>query len=380
MTPALHQLPILAVDCQATGNSPQNSHLLEIGWLACRAETPVNALQPQTHLIQLPENDALPARIQKLTGIKTTDLIHAVPVATAIQALMAKAARVASANRVVHCPTVIHYARFEMGFLKHHCPEFSPLPLDVICTHQMATRLLPELPRKGLRAVAGYLGHSVPTPKRCHSHLVATAWIWRHLVQRLAAQTDIRTWDQLRHWLTHSEKPATPKTYPMPARIRSNLPSGPGVYYMKRSNGDVIYIGKATSLRQRIRSYFYNSRRHSESTLEMLSQARDLDITPTPTALEAALLETDVIKQHNPPYNIALTPNHRGLFYLSPDFSRHALQPGHDYTLGPVPFFEPFAAAHALGKLITQSRLEPNCVSDIMAIPEDYLPEPKTFD
>ena len=80
---------------------------------------------------------------------------------------------------------------------------------------------------------------------------------------------------------------------------------------MLRANGDILYIGKAASLRQRVNSYFQTCRRHAEHTLEMLSQAVGLEVTPTASALEAALLEYGEIKRVCPPYNKALQEGRR---------------------------------------------------------------------
>ncbi len=381
----LRQLDFLAFDCQATGNNPSKSHLLEIGWLVFKADNAAatRSLQPKTLFIRLPEAYALPKRIQKLTGIETADMHDAVAADAAIHTLLGQAEKVARRNRMALCPTVIHFARYEMGFLKHHfhaSDASATLPLEVICTHQIATRLMPALPRKGLRAVAGYLGYSVPAAKRCRAHLAATAWIWCHMVQQLAEQAEIHSLDQLQQWLINNPKPTATRRYPMPTQARSALPTGPGVYRMKRSNGDILYIGKAASLKQRVCSYFHKSRRHSESTLEMLTQAVDLDVTATPTALEAALLENDTIKQYNPPYNIALTPNHRGLFYVSRNLGQHALNRNEHFSMGPVPSVDIFASAHALGTLLAQSHPGPYDISCFMALPLNHCPGAETFE
>ena len=83
-----------------------------------------------------------------------------------------------------------------------------------------------------------------------------------------------------------------------PRDVRLALPDGPGVYRMLRISGDVLYVGKATSLHHRVNSYFRKQKGIHERTLEMLSQARDLSFVVTESPLEAALLEPDEIKRH----------------------------------------------------------------------------------
>lgn len=170
----LKSLKILALDFQTTGNSPEYNHLLQIDWITCDGQRILKATPPvpAAFVIHQPAENHLSARIHKLTGIGTDDFRRAVHVETALDALRKKAAAVASHNRLAACPTVIHYARFELGFLTRlnaRRPDAMAPVLDVICTHQLASLLLPQLPRKGIRAVAGYLGHGTPVLKRCAS-------------------------------------------------------------------------------------------------------------------------------------------------------------------------------------------------------------------
>ncbi len=101
--------------------------------------------------------------------------------------------------------------------------------------------------------------------------------------------------------------------------------------------GDLLYIGKAKSLKQRVNSYFRQKAPHAEHTLEMLTQARELEITQTGSALEAAIFESDEIKRHSPPYNIALRPRQRQLVYCSKDLGRNAALAQRDFPVGPLP-------------------------------------------
>jgi DNA polymerase-3 subunit epsilon len=106
---------------------------------------------------------------------------------------------------------------------------------------------------------------------------------------------------------------------------------------MLRSNGDVLYVGKASSLKQRVNSYFRGKGRHGGHILEMLTQAHSLDTIVTSTALEAALLEVDEIKKENPPYNIALRNLDRGLIYCDWDGSISSAENKTRHPLGPFP-------------------------------------------
>jgi excinuclease ABC subunit C len=84
-----------------------------------------------------------------------------------------------------------------------------------------------------------------------------------------------------------------------------NLPAEPGVYLMKNSRGHIIYIGKALSLKSRVRSYFQKGAK-DEKTEMMVRAIADLETIVTHTELDALILESTLIKKHHPRFNIVL--------------------------------------------------------------------------
>lgn len=85
-----------------------------------------------------------------------------------------------------------------------------------------------------------------------------------------------------------------------------HLPEGPGVYQYRNAKGDLLYIGKAKVLRNRIRSYFQKSAAHNLRIQIMVSLIHDVTWIVTDTEAEALLLEEQLIKLHKPRYNVAL--------------------------------------------------------------------------
>jgi hypothetical protein len=83
----------------------------------------------------------------------------------------------------------------------------------------------------------------------------------------------------------------------MPRDVRLSLPHAPGIYRMLRTDGGVLYVGKAASLHHRVNSYFRKQNGVPERMLEMLSQARAISFDVTPSPVDAALLEPDEIKR-----------------------------------------------------------------------------------
>jgi DNA polymerase-3 subunit epsilon len=354
---SLSQLEVLVVDCQATAAAP-NGHLLEIGW----AHAGTTITETQARLIALPNDARIPPAVMRLTGISERMVQNGVAAHVAWRELSNDAAGLARQP----APTVIHFARFEQPFLR--ALAGGPPPLDIVCTHDIARRLLPDLPRRGVRALTGYFGRAVGPLRRSADHVEATAFVWRELV-RLLQDEGVSTWTALHEWL--AAKPDMRKRerriWPMPRDVRLSLPEAPGIYRMLRTGGDVLYVGKAVSLRHRVNSHFRKQNGLHERTLEMLSQARGISFDVTASALEAALLEADEIKRHRPPYNLALTVEQRAVWFAAPDLSARSARPSSQCPIGPFPSavtLDEFAAlAAADRRALGSGRWRPDAAS-----------------
>ena len=95
------------------------------------------------------------------------------------------------------------------------------------------------------------------------------------------------------------------KDPPLTSKLK-HLPDRPGVYLFRNSGGDVLYVGKAKSLRSRVRSYFHTSASHNIRIQVMVSLVRDVSLIITDTEAEALILEEQLIKTHLPRYNVNL--------------------------------------------------------------------------
>lgn len=350
MPTSLRSLPVLVVDGQTTGASPAHGHLLELGWVRARADAELDGLAPCSRLLALPQGAQIPRAVSRLTGIGPEHLSEAEP-PERVWASLCEA--VAEGPAVV----VVHYARFELAFLRALKRACSPeddevLPWRSVCTHEIARRLWPELPRRGLRALAGYLGHGVDSLKRSAEHVRATALVWHHVVDRLASEHGVSTLEELEAWLARpAPKPTAKHAYPMDRSVRLALPDEPGVYRMRRKGGALLYVGKARSLRERVNGYFRQHRGVADRTLEMLTQAQHLDVTVTASALEAALLESDEIKSLAPPYNVMLRGGGRTVWHASSDLGSWGEAPTRRLRRGPFPTHGVLEAWGALARV-----------------------------
>ncbi len=85
-----------------------------------------------------------------------------------------------------------------------------------------------------------------------------------------------------------------------------SLPLKPGVYIMQNAASEVIYVGKAKALKNRVSQYFQDQSRHNEKTRAMVSQIDHFDVIVVQSEFEALVLECALIKRHQPHYNILL--------------------------------------------------------------------------
>ena len=346
--------------------------MLEIAWSRGRAADGAWSASPGivSHLVRLPPGEELPARIAALTGVSRRDLARALPreevwrrLRQEVRDLAGAGSRAAATGELAL--GVVHFARFERAFLDdwQRAARGGPAEvergsglLELLCTHEIACRLLPGLPRRGLRAVAGHLGHVMPEEKRAGSHVRATVAVWCALAAKLQA-AGVTTLADLRRWL-REVRPVRRggREFSLPREERLRLPDAPGVYRLQGQGGEVLYVGKASSLRRRVNSYFQHRHRRpgGDRTLEMLTQVWGVDVTPCASSLEAAVREADEIKEHAPPYNVALRGRETAAFFARPDLGSVRPAPDDAHRVGPLPRRDSLAALAAQRRLLAK--------------------------
>lgn len=129
--------------------------------------------------------------------------------------------------------------------------------------------------------------------------------------------------------------------------LYKNLPKTPGVYIMKGVKGEILYIGKAVNLRRRVSSYFLRS--HDYRIEKLVSLIKKIDYQKTDSGLEALILESELIKKHQPPYNV-LEKDDKSFLYVEitkEKFPRVLLIRGKDKTKNGK-FYGPFISSSSL--------------------------------
>ncbi|MDO4661284.1 MAG: helix-hairpin-helix domain-containing protein [Candidatus Saccharibacteria bacterium] len=131
------------------------------------------------------------------------------------------------------------------------------------------------------------------------------------------------------------------------------LPRSPGVYFHKSASGEVIYVGKAAVLRNRVRQYFQDSRGRDNKTMALVAEIHDTDWIETESEVDALFLESEMIKRYMPRYNVLLRDDKSQTFvridmksqWPVVSFTRNPADDGADYY---GPFYNGFALKKAL--------------------------------
>ena len=209
----------------------------------------------------------------------------------------------------------------------------------------IAKRLFPQAPSRNIRALSGFLGAHLGDVKRAREHVLATLEIWKGLQSKMTT-LPCASASELLAWSTSSttkrkKSSAASYGYRVDRAKRLALPARPGVYRMLSKTGRILYVGKATCLKDRVNSYFRGKRGRDPRKLEMMAQTWDLEVTECASALEAAVLESDEIKRHYPPYNVSLKGTRRKLLFYDHEFDTSVASQDAGHEIGPFRAMNP---------------------------------------
>lgn len=315
----------MLIDCQGLKSSGTGRHdiLVEIAWSildpeTCHESVKFEAIVRPHNLLSRREL----RRIHELCGINPCELASGMG-ETEVAQEFRRAVETFQPESIV-----VHFASFERPFLErlwHSLDQGVGLSVPLVCTRDLARKLLPRLGAYSLKAVAGFFGGPPGTLKRAGSHVQATRIIWEGL-ERLRPDAQAAS----------SLRPA--------GSLRSQrlgLPAQPGTYRFFDASGQLLYVGKATSLKDRVNSYFRGGVRQDPRKREMMAQVKHLEVFLAPTPLHAALDEFRVITSCMPPYNVMLNREDRGLFWLD----RMTLEPVPSPRADAIPLMGPFVSA-----------------------------------
>lgn len=280
----LSEVTFCVVDLETTGGSPTQSEITEVGAVKVRRGEVVGTFQTLVD-----PGQPVPAFIRLLTGIDDRDLAEAPPIGSVLPSFLEF-----SKDTVL----VAHNARFDLSFLNHALVSrgYERLPHRVLDTAGLARKVLAgEVRNHRLATLAAYLRCAHQPCHRAFADVLATVDVLHHLIERVAGFGVVTLEDLLA--LSASRLDGTFSKI----SLTEGLPSTAGVYRFVGSSGQTLYVGKATNLRQRVRSYFYGDPRRKIRNLLRETQAITVEIHGSP--LEAEIAEARAIQRELPPYN-----------------------------------------------------------------------------
>ena len=278
------------LDVETTGLSARNNRVIEIGIVKIKN---LKIVDKYTTLIN-PGCD-IPYFITQFTGISNSDVAYSpsfYDTAEEIEDFIG--------NSIISG----HNLSFDEGFLSYEFIRngFEPLSNLSICTLKLSRKIFPSLKSKSLSSVSEYLGVKNRDSHRALSDAEATAQILIKLIKKLSKENRIKTLQQLMEF--QSSIVPSNQIIKLPKDIHDSLyslPDTPGVYYFLNKKNEVIYIGKAKSLKDRVRSYFVATAIGKPK--KIVKQAAKIKTEITNSELTALLLEAESIKLINPRHN-----------------------------------------------------------------------------
>jgi DNA polymerase-3 subunit epsilon len=282
----LHETTFCVVDLETTGGSPADSAITEIGAVKVRGGEVLGEFQTLVD-----PGRPIPTFITMLTGITDSLVADAPPLEEALPSFLEFAR-----DSVL----VAHNASFDTRFLQT-CADrlgYGGLGNPVVCTVRLARRLVrDEVPNLRLATLARAMRSPTEPNHRALADARATTDVL-HALLELAGRWGVTHLDDLLWFQSAGGHPQARKRV-----LAQELPRTRGVYLFRDANGSLLYVGKATNLRARVRSYFSGDDRRRIG--DLLRELATVEHIVARCDLEASVLEARLIRREHPPYNRA---------------------------------------------------------------------------
>jgi DNA polymerase-3 subunit epsilon len=284
----LSEAEFTVVDLETTGGQAGPGNIIEIGAYRMVGRRLTESFQTLVR----PQGGLVPRFITGLTSITTEMVRGAPPIEQVLPAF-----REFMGDRVM----VAHNAAFDFGFLNFEFRRIFGIGVanPVLCTLRMSRRFMPSLKRRRLDLLAEHFGLSLEGRHRGLGDARMAAEILSIFLE-IAEKMGITRLDRLLDDHHRGVAGRRIERHVPPEEIAA-LPLAPGVYLMRNERADLLYIGKAARLRERVGSYFSAS--VSAKTADLVSHVYKIETRLTRSALEAALEEARLIRELKPPFN-----------------------------------------------------------------------------
>jgi DNA polymerase-3 subunit epsilon len=280
----LREVTFCVIDLETTGGSPRTCSITEIGAVRYRGGERVGTF----HTLVNP-GEPIPRSISHLTGLDDLDVMHAPPIEQVLPSLL---------EFLRGAVFVAHNARFDFGFIRAATrrlgyPDVEGPP---VCTAKLARRVAwQEVRNVRLATLARHFRTDVTPNHRAFPDAEACAGVLHSLLE-LGGRLGILTLGDLREAMRARGQPHYAKI-----RLADALPHARGVYLFRDRHERVLYVGKATDLRSRVKSYFYGDER--KRVRDLLARTQRIDHRECSSELESLVVESRLIARHEPPYN-----------------------------------------------------------------------------
>ena len=285
----LSEVTFCVLDLETTGGSVRNGDAItEVGAVRYRGGERLATFQTLVN-----PGSSIPPFITYLTGITEAMVAPAPPIEAVLPSLH---------EFIGDAVIVGHNVRFDLSFLRAAATrlDYEVLANRVVDTCSLARRLVrDEVANCKLHTLASRFRLANVPSHRALDDALATADLLHLLIER-AAGLGVLGLDDLLELPTIGRHPQAAKL-----KLTNGLPRSPGVYVFRGSGKEVLYVGKATNLRARVRSYFGRDDRRKIGPL--LSQTFRIDHLACATEVEAAVVELRTIQRHLPPFNRVAT-------------------------------------------------------------------------
>ncbi|MCL5990507.1 MAG: DEDD exonuclease domain-containing protein [Bacteroidetes bacterium] len=294
---SIWDIPFVVTDVETTGSSGQKNRIIDIGCVTLLGGQVISQYDTLINPHQF-----IPYYIANMTGISNEMAANAPEEWQVISDI----------TEILHAPEAVfaaHSVPFDFSFVNNMVIRngYAPLEMETLCTLKLSRRLIASSQKKNVGDLAHYLGIHVNNRHRALGDALATAQILSILLEKAETEHGITTIEEL---ISFHNKPvrhfrASYKTYKRVEEKINSLPKEPGVYYFLGRNKNILYVGKAKSLKDRVRSYFNEGALASRKIADMTRRLYDIRWTCTDTELAALLLESKEIKRIKPHYNSA---------------------------------------------------------------------------
>ncbi len=280
----LSQVTFVVVDVETTGGSPAMSSLTEVAAARYRGGELLGTYQTLVR-----PDERIPPFITALTGISDAMVVDAPPVGAMLPSFL---------EFLGGAVVVGHNIRFDLGFLDHALVSTGrePIANPRVDTLALARRLIRDMvPNCKLGTLATVLRLPNQPSHRALNDVLATGDLLHALLER-AGSYGILGLEELLDLPRLVGHPQAAKL-----RLTTRLPHRPGVYWFTDAAGHILYVGKATDIQTRVRSYFTGDRRPKVGRL--LRQLYAIQHRVCPGLFTATVMEGRMIRAWNPPYN-----------------------------------------------------------------------------